>query len=582
MGIGLDIAIDTAAVYARQSKERKDKSAASTITQLEAGTETATRMGAARVREYEDKGRSGYDPNAVREDFERMLTDARAGQINAIVVYDVSRFSRRELKDAVPLVFELHALGITLISVTEGVFPPNDTMALIMLIVRLDQANKDSAIKSKKIKATKAKLRDAGGFVGGLPTYGLDVETVHEGGLTLRRFVVNQKEARIIRGIVSTILFFADKEPERRGRRFEGSLSAIAEHLNEREVPTKRAEFFSKRTKWSIQTLKRMLRNPALMGYAADAQYVEVPTKNGGTRKAFAGWRIRRDEEGRPIVTHEAIIPPEDWYAVQKWLDTRDRGRGIAKKDWVLSGQRLLYCQCPYSMTSGGSKGSNGVRSYKCSKPAGITVPEHEGGSTIHKDHLEAFVGLSVLSRLEAADPTDEEDAVWLAEASRRFAEQAARPEATQERKSLLAEKADYKAEEKFMFDDLDAGLYRSEMGRERFKEKHEKITAQLVRVEARLMELGASAGVGLPMNSWLERDDPESDDLIGPGSWWAKADVEEKRAMLRILVDRITVRKADSKGGDNTGPYDPSTRVTIAWAKPKNAKEPAEHALTA
>ncbi|MGW7001857.1 recombinase family protein [Streptomyces sp. NPDC054933] len=567
-------------MYARQSKARKDKSSTSTVTQLEAGRSQAASLGAESIREYEDVGRSGYDPDEVREQFDRMLSDARSGKIDAIVVYDVSRFSRRELKDAVPLVFELHALGVTLVSVTEGVFPPNDTMSLVMLIIRLDQAHKDSEIKSQKIRDTKAKLREAGSYVGGFPPYGYAIQktviTIDGKSFTLRQLVVNGDEAAVLGRIVRTILDNADKEPEKQGERFAGSLSSIAETLNSRSVPTKRAEHYSDRTKWSVPVLKRVLRNPAIMGHAADPIYKESVTENGGIRKAVVGWRTRRDEEGRPILSHEGIISPEDWYAVQKWLDTRGPGVGLNSAEWTLSGIDLLFCECTYRMASGGHNASGG--NYKCQKPRGTELPadsegrDHDGGNTISKDHLEGFIARSALIRLAAADPENPEDSAWLSEVARRFTTSSVRPETAQKRTSLLNEKSDYEREQELMYDDLDAGIYNGNVGRSKFLEKKEKIDKALADIEVKLSALKSFDTLEIPTAVWLETDEPGGDP-IGPGSWWSKADVGERRKMLRLLIDRVTVAKAAQRGGNNRGNYDASERVRIEWARAKVKK---------
>ncbi|MFG2848338.1 recombinase family protein [Kitasatospora sp. NPDC048296] len=108
-------AIEQIAVsYVRQSSAKPDRTEASPQTQRTKNEEESTRWGAF-GRHYEDIGISGWDPDAEREGFDKMLADARAGLFQVLIVYNVSRFSRREVMDAIPVVTELHRLGITIL-----------------------------------------------------------------------------------------------------------------------------------------------------------------------------------------------------------------------------------------------------------------------------------------------------------------------------------------------------------------------------------------------------------------------------------------------------------------------------------
>ncbi|GHJ30408.1 hypothetical protein TPA0910_48410 [Streptomyces hygroscopicus subsp. sporocinereus] len=109
-----------AAGYTRQSKPKADKSEVSPQTQDEATERKARERGCSFKGHYRDIGVSGYDPNAKRKAFERLLEDCRAGLVHEIIVFNVTRFSRREPRDAIPVVLELFDLGVTITSVSEG------------------------------------------------------------------------------------------------------------------------------------------------------------------------------------------------------------------------------------------------------------------------------------------------------------------------------------------------------------------------------------------------------------------------------------------------------------------------------
>lgn len=182
---GVVTGVDTyAGAYDRQSRERENSSAASPATQRSANEDKAADL----QREVErDGGRFRFVGHfseapgtsafgtAERPEFERILNECRAGRLNMIIVYDVSRFSRLKVMDAIPIVSELLALGVTIVSTQEGVFRQGNVMDLIHLIMRLDASHKESSLKSAKILDTKNLQRELGGYVGGKAPYGFEL-----------------------------------------------------------------------------------------------------------------------------------------------------------------------------------------------------------------------------------------------------------------------------------------------------------------------------------------------------------------------------------------------------------------------
>lgn len=570
--------------YIRQSQERQDKSEGSPRAQREACRAEAVRRGYEYVGDYEDKDLSGYKVGVVRPEFERMLKDARAGRLDVIIVHYVSRFSRQRPEDAIPVVMELHRLGVTIVSANEGDFPPGDTMKLIMLIMRLDQAHEESANKSKSVKSTKKILRDAGSWVGGLPPYGYATEESREGGLTLRKLVIVEDEAEVIREVVATILENKDR-PAEAGRRNPGSLAGICADLNARAVPTKTARLNgkwrgavtistpgrSKPPQWEVTTLKRILTDPRLIGHAVEPIYERKETKDGAIRTQITGYRtIREPETQEPVISHEAILEPADWHAIQVWLATRGRGKGLNRGSTLLSGLALLFCECGFTMASNGMQGA--TASYRCSRPRGAVIEGHTGGNNIKREHIEDHVARAVLAKVSSADEDDPETLELIEEATRRFAATIASPELVTERAEILMRKKDRETALNELYDDLDNDVYSGPIGRERFKEKKADLEKEIGALESRITELSQVEMPELPIEQWIGGDDPDGDP-IGPGSWWHSAPHEEKRSFLRLFVDRIEVAKAESRG-NRWKDYDAGERVTIEWAKSPAASD--------
>lgn len=128
------------------------------------------------------------------------------GRVNVMIVYNISRLSRLEPRDAIPIVNELLSLGVTIVSTTEGVFRPGDTMDLIHLIFRLDAAHQESKNKSTTVRDTAALARGLGGYVGGKAPYGRkfrqEIRTTAEGKpVAVQLLDVEPAQADVIRRV---------------------------------------------------------------------------------------------------------------------------------------------------------------------------------------------------------------------------------------------------------------------------------------------------------------------------------------------------------------------------------------------
>nr|WSZ97529.1 hypothetical protein OH820_19405 [Streptomyces sp. NBC_00857] len=85
---------------------------------------------------------------------------------------------------------------------------------------------------------------------------------------------------------------------------------------------------------------------------------------------------------------------------------------------------------------------------------------------------------------------------------------------------------------------------------------------------EERIAALAAMDVPELPIASWLECDaDAIDGDPIGPGTWWAKADLTARRNLLALFVNRVIVRKAETRERAVRGKAWKGERVTIVWA---------------
>ena len=141
----------------RISKDRADET--STETQAQSIAKWCDLHGAELSETVEDKGRSAYkaDQRYNREGVRRSLQLLRAGAVNTVVVFKVSRIARNA-RDLLNLVHEIEELGGTFVSVTEQ-FDTSNAMGRAMLTIIGALAELESATKSEILCAWQERRR---------------------------------------------------------------------------------------------------------------------------------------------------------------------------------------------------------------------------------------------------------------------------------------------------------------------------------------------------------------------------------------------------------------------------------------
>ncbi|MFB6554584.1 recombinase family protein [Streptomyces sp. NPDC056405] len=565
---GMDI---HAGVYGRQSVGRANKSEVSTVTQRAAGVAEAKRRGAVSVTEYEDLGISAFTGDG-RPDFDRLLKDCHDGRINLIIVYYISRLSRMDPLDAIPIVTELLNLGVTIVSLTEGEFRKGNLMDLIHLILRLDAAHSESKNKSDAVRGAKKTARELGGYVGGKPPYGFRMVPATRTTADGRPVVIHvlehdPDEVPVIQDMWARIKEHKDM-PYRPGggRRHPGSLTGICAQMTADGVPTK-GQRVGKKTKdsiWDPKTAMRILRDPRIAGYAATPVYKR--REGGKLTSTIESYRIERDPETmKPVQAYPPIVPPDDWHELQKWLDGRGQGKGLSRGHAVLSAMDVLFCDCGAVMTSHRATTPNKA-AYRCRRRKALPG-QHEGECTISMQTLDLYVARRIFALIQTAED-DPETAVFLAEAARRYAAQTEQPEIVGERRSLVTERADAKHALEELYDREEAGDYDDPVGRRRFRERKERLLGRMERAEARLTELEKAATPTLPIHLWLPLGAGDVDP-VGEGSWWEAATTQEHRDFVKVFVRRVTITKA--AGAGRSTPVE--KRAAVEFVRPEQAE---------
>lgn len=225
-----------AAIYVRLSRDRVGETA--TARQEADARALAAARGFTVAEVFSDVDLSAYRAGVVRPAYERMLAAARAGELDAVVVWKVDRLAR-SLREFVRVTELLDAEGVALVSVNESL-DTSSPMGRAMLQIIGVFAELESAtisLRTRNAKAHGAALGQPNG--GGRRPF----------GYTDHRFAaIVEPEAELLR------------EAARRLLDDGASLRSIAADWNARGLTTTTG------TPWSSSSLGRTLRGPHLAG----------------------------------------------------------------------------------------------------------------------------------------------------------------------------------------------------------------------------------------------------------------------------------------------------------------------------
>lgn len=265
---------------------------------------------------YSDVGISGTSEN--RPAFQEMLNACMCGEIDLIHTKSISRFARNTVT-VLEVFRQLKSLGIGIYFEEQDI----NTMSAegeLMLTVLASFAQEESYNISENQKwAIQKKFARGDVMINTNRFLGYDKDK--DGNL-----IINEKEAEIVRMIFRMYLGG------------DGTFR-IAKKLNELGIPTVTGK------QWHETTIRGMLKNEKYKGDCLLQKYY-VP-KVGGATVANDG----KVQSYYITGNHEAIIPKEEWDAVQRLRKERAEERNIDTKNtqkfknrYPLSGKLI----CPY------------------------------------------------------------------------------------------------------------------------------------------------------------------------------------------------------------------------------------------
>ncbi len=308
------------AVYARQSVEKQNS--LSIDGQIDLCRKTAGKE----LKVYQDRGFSGK--NTQRPEFQRLMKDIRAGQIDKLYVYRLDRFSR-SVADFGNLWNTLQENNVEFVSVSEN-FDTSSPMGRAMLHIIMVFAQLERETTAERVKDNYYKRASLGSWPGGPAPYGFTIGRIADADGRMRSaLMIYPEHAAVVRRIFEA---YAEEHE---------SLGSIARMLNAENIKGPR------RDTWDNVALSRILHCPAYV--RADEQvrlhYQGLGASVTSAPEAFDG------------VNGLLLVGKRD-KAKKKYNDVREHSVSVLNSEGFID--PALWLQCQYKLSRNRQVGNSG------------------------------------------------------------------------------------------------------------------------------------------------------------------------------------------------------------------------------
>lgn len=318
--------------YIRLSKEDKIKDESNSVTNQKAIMKSYIKNNTdlELIDFYIDDGYSGTTFD--RPGYKRMFKDIVDGQVNTVIVKDLSRFGRNHIESDNYLENILPGYNVRFISIIDDIDSLKNPKSVSSIAVPLKNLMNDQYARdiSEKVRSTLKMKQLNGEFIGVTAPYGYlkDPKDKH-------KFIIDRESSYIVKKIFNMILLGKSRKE-------------IAEHLNSKNVLTPSLYKLSKEKtnseelilskKWNAEIVNRILRNETYTGTLIQ----NIKTKpNYRTSKLID---VNKDEW---IITenhHEPIIGKEKFYEVQQILNRKVKANKNNEIDLFSSYLKCSHC----------------------------------------------------------------------------------------------------------------------------------------------------------------------------------------------------------------------------------------------
>lgn len=262
---------------------------------------------------YVDAGISGTT-DYKRDNFMKMIDNARLGLFDLIITKEISRFSRNTL-DSIKYTRALLDFGV-------GVYFYNDNINTILpdselrLTIMASMAQDEVRRLSERVKFGMQRSIKNGIILGNNLLYGYDKKGNH--------LIINKDESKVVKRLFT--MYAIDKL----------SLNQIANKFNQEKIET------SLNKKWNVTTLSRMISNPKYKGFYCGRKsevidYMSKKVKHFSENE----WVMYEDRENIPPIIDEYLFNlANERLKLNKWVF----GDNYSKSKYALSNK--IKCEC--------------------------------------------------------------------------------------------------------------------------------------------------------------------------------------------------------------------------------------------
>lgn len=373
------------AIYARKSVYREDSISIESQIEMcryEARGEEAVI--------YQDNGFSGK--NTDRPDFQRMMSDIRANKISKVIVYRLDRISRSIL-DFSEMMDEFQKHKVDFISATER-FDTSSPMGRAMLNICIVFAQLERETIQQRVADAYDSRSRRGFYMGGKIPYGFTKKPTVIDGIKTSMYEVNPVEANDIKRI-----FKLYSKPS-------ATLGDVVREITKDSCVNNRGK------NWNTVRISELMRNPVYV--MADVNVYMFFKQQGANLcnpiedfdgmhgcYLFTGENTNRktwDLEGQNVVIapHNGFIPSDIWLTCRKKLLGNHQIKTCKAKNSWLAGKVKCGC-CGYAMTIKKSKTRAGryfVCSGRANKICNTPMP------TIYADEFEKLIEGRITDKL--------------------------------------------------------------------------------------------------------------------------------------------------------------------------------------
>ena len=290
------------------------------------------------VKEYVDDGYSGI--NFERPAFRQMIEDIISGNINCVIVKDLSRFGRDYIESGRYLQKVFPSLEVRFIALNDNFdsFIASETEKNLVIPFKNfinDNYCRDTSIKVRSVCETK---RKQGQFISNYAPYGYekDKEDKH-------KIVIDKEVEYIVKKIFSMKLEGYSSYSIAKYLNDNGVLSPM-EYKKSKGIRYKTGFNTKEITKWDTPAINRILTNEVYIGTLQQGKREKINYKlNKVITKKKSDWV-------EIVNSHEAIIDTEDFYIVNKLLKCDIKAKNVGEKADLFCG--ILFCKdCNCQMT---------------------------------------------------------------------------------------------------------------------------------------------------------------------------------------------------------------------------------------